>query len=603
MMMKVLRSKKWPALTLAAVLAAGGSTTYYVLAAGKETKTEEVQYTEYKVARGNIRTSISGTSQFQAQSVQDITIPADGTIKTMNLTRSMAVKKGDILLEIANPTLEANLKNAEAQLSKLERELADLQAQQGSMTIKAPISGTITFANNIDTGSSVNKQTKIGSVADASTVTVKLPVLLEEASQLAAGDTVELDVTGYLLTRTGTIRDIGSQPKAAANGARVLEITVAAENDGSLAAGMDVTGKISKNGVEIVSQASGKLEVAQTVSVFSKASGTIEQLLFKNGDRVEAGQTIAKLANPTLADEILAKQADVERQRAAVEEQRAKLAELTVTAPFDGVFSSDFADQKKNVLASYPVGAKATAGTTLGAVASENSLTLAIQVDELDMPQVKQGLKAVVTVEALPGRVFEGEVTQVSTVGVTTNGVTYYDAMLTVQNSQTNELKYGMTATAEVLIQDKQNVLVVPIEALQSQRGNRFVSIKKADGTIEEQHPVKIGQRSKTMVEITEGLSEGDIVVIPQRRTAQNLSQQQINQLRQQFGGGAGGAVQISPEMIQQFQQQRQQGGGGGGTGGFQGGAGSGRSGGGSGSGAGGSGSGAGAGAARGGGQ
>ncbi|GAB2676839.1 efflux RND transporter periplasmic adaptor subunit [Paenibacillus thermoaerophilus] len=601
--MKVLRSKKWPALTLAAVLAAGGSTTYYVLAAGKETKTEEVQYTEYKVARGNIRTSISGTSQFQAQSVQDITIPADGTIKTMNLTRSMAVKKGDILLEIANPTLEANLKNAEAQLSKLERELADLQAQQGSMTIKAPISGTITFANNIDTGSSVNKQTKIGSVADASTVTVKLPVLLEEASQLAAGDTVELDVTGYLLTRTGTIRDIGSQPKAAANGARVLEITVAAENDGSLAAGMDVTGKISKNGVEIVSQASGKLEVAQTVSVFSKASGTIEQLLFKNGDRVEAGQTIAKLANPTLADEILAKQADVERQRAAVEEQRAKLAELTVTAPFDGVFSSDFADQKKNVLASYPVGAKATAGTTLGAVASENSLTLAIQVDELDMPQVKQGLKAVVTVEALPGRVFEGEVTQVSTVGVTTNGVTYYDAMLTVQNSQTNELKYGMTATAEVLIQDKQNVLVVPIEALQSQRGNRFVSIKKADGTIEEQHPVKIGQRSKTMVEITEGLSEGDIVVIPQRRTAQNLSQQQINQLRQQFGGGAGGAVQISPEMIQQFQQQRQQGGGGGGTGGFQGGAGSGRSGGGSGSGAGGSGSGAGAGAARGGGQ
>lgn len=602
-MMKVLRSKKWPALTLAAVLAAGGSTTYYVLAAGKETKTEEVQYTEYKVARGNIRTSISGTSQFQAQSVQDITIPADGTIKTMNLTRSMAVKKGDILLEIANPTLEANLKNAEAQLSKLERELADLQAQQGSMTIKAPISGTITFANNIDTGSSVNKQTKIGSVADASTVTVKLPVLLEEASQLAAGDTVELDVTGYLLTRTGTIRDIGSQPKAAANGARVLEITVAAENDGSLAAGMDVTGKISKNGVEIVSQASGKLEVAQTVSVFSKASGTIEQLLVKNGDRVEAGQTIAKLANPTLADEILAKQADVERQRAAVEEQRAKLAELTVTAPFDGVFSSDFADQKKNVLASYPVGAKATAGTTLGAVASENSLTLAIQVDELDMPQVKQGLKAVVTVEALPGRVFEGEVTQVSTVGVTTNGVTYYDAMLTVQNSQTNELKYGMTATAEVLIQDKQNVLVVPIEALQSQRGNRFVSIKKADGTIEEQHPVKIGQRSKTMVEITEGLSEGDIVVIPQRRTAQNLSQQQINQLRQQFGGGAGGAVQISPEMIQQFQQQRQQGGGGGGTGGFQGGAGSGRSGGGSGSGAGGSGSGAGAGAARGGGQ
>ncbi|MNR40654.1 hypothetical protein D3C85_1589650 [compost metagenome] len=70
--------------------------------------------------------------------------------------------------------------------------------------------------------------------------------------------------------------------------------------------------------------------------------------------------------------------------------------------------------------------------------------------------------------------------------------------------------------------------------------------MKKADGTTETEHEVKIGIRSTTQIEITEGLKEGDKVVVPQAvRRQQNLSQDEINRLRQQFqqggGGGAGG--------------------------------------------------------------
>ncbi|CAK4814181.1 unnamed protein product [Aphanomyces euteiches] len=102
-----------------------------------------------------------------------------------------------------------------------------------------------------------------------------------------------------------------------------------------------------------------------------------------------------------------------------------------------------------------------------------------------------------------------------------------------------------MTATAEILIQNKQDVLLLPIEALQSSQGKRYVSLKKADGTVELKHEVKIGIRSKTQVEITSGLKEGDKVVTPVLQAqgrAGNLSQADIQALREQFQNGAGGA-------------------------------------------------------------
>jgi HlyD family secretion protein len=152
-------------------------------------------------------------------------------------------------------------------------------------------------------------------------------------------------------------------------------------------------------------------------------------------------------------------------------------------------------------------------------------------------------MKADVKVDSIAGRTFQGEVNQISTVGTTTNGVTFYTVVLAVPN--TNQLlKYGMTATAEILIQDKKDVLLLPIEALQSQQGKRYVTLKNADGTNETKHEVKIGIRSKTQVEITDGLKDGDKVVTPVlQKQPQTLTQAEIDALRRQFqqNGGAGG--------------------------------------------------------------
>ncbi|MCZ8520710.1 MULTISPECIES: efflux RND transporter periplasmic adaptor subunit [Paenibacillus] len=530
--------KTWIIAGLAVVLAGGGTYVYLQqkpksAAAVKQEKTTEVK-------KGELRSTVSGTSQFEARDLQNIIAPADGTIKTLNLTRNQAVKQGDVLVVVSDPELDTNLSDARSTLSTLQSDLADLQEQQGSMTITAPVAGEITLSSNIDAGGSVNKSGRVATITDTSVLKVKLPFLVDDALQLKKGDEVELEADGFSLSRTGKVLSVSKQVRGDAAGNKLVDVEVEIRNDGTLDEGMNVEGSVLLGGREAESTAKAALSYDNVEPVFAGAGGTIRDLKVKTGDTVTKGAVLAVLGSDTLADDIKDKQKAIEKQQSQIALLEERIAKLTLTAPFDGVFSTDFADKKKNVLASYPVGSTIEANTVLGGVASLDTMQLPIQVDELDLPNVKVGQKAEVTVDSITGKVFEGEVSQVSTVGTTTNGVTFFDVVITVKNS--GELRNGLTATAEILVQDKKDIITLPVEALQRAKGKRTVSVLQADGT-KEQREVKTGISNKTSIEITEGLQEGEKVVIPVRQTTTNGSQADIERIRQmmQQGGGAGG--------------------------------------------------------------
>ncbi|ALS24097.1 MULTISPECIES: efflux RND transporter periplasmic adaptor subunit [Paenibacillus] len=548
--MELRRSKKWMIVILA-VLLCGAGTYYYVHnSASKPAASGAAQRTTMKVTRGAITSTVSGTTQFKAQDMQNIVVPVDGMIKTMNLTQNRAVKKGDVLVELSVPSTETNLKEARVALQQMEKELAKLREEQNHMSFTAPISGKLTLASNLDVGSQVNKLAKVATISDPSQFKVKLPFYLQEAVQLKKGDPVELTVDGFMLTKMGTVETVSRDIKADANGNKLVDVEVIVNNDGTLSAGTVVKGSIASSDRNKESVTQGALDYIHTAAVYAGASGNIQKLNFKDGETVNRGDVIGTIYNDSIQDEIISKEAAIESQKIKVFDAEQKVKQLTITAPFDGVFSSDFANSQTNVLNSYPVGAQIEANTMLGAVASLSTMQLPIAVDELDLTSIRVGQKAQVKVDALSGRTFEGEVTSVSNVGTTSNGVTTYVVVVSVKNTDQNELKYAMTATAEIYIQDKKDVLILPIEAVQTQRGKTYVSLQKADGTVEEQHEIQIGIRSETHVEIISGLKEGDQVVMPTRRATTNNPQFPGGGFpgggggfRIQGGGGMGGGT------------------------------------------------------------
>lgn len=534
--MVLRRTITWTAVLVGLALVGGG--TYYYLTKDAKKPTAAAQERVAEIKKGAIVSTVSGTSQFEARDIQNIIAPVDGTISTMNLTRNQQVKKGDVLFQITDLSLEANLQEAQVNLKQLEKDLADLQVQANQLQVYAPISGTVTLPSNFEVGSNISKNGRIGTISDISSMTAKLPFLLEDAVQLKKDDEIDLAVDGFSLTKTAVVQSVSQQPKGDSTGSKLLDVEVTVKNDGTLKADMKVRGSVSIGGRTAQSADKGTLDYIKVESMLSGASGVIREIKAKTGEYINKGDLLVSITNDSLQNDILNKQAAIEKQKININDLQEKLKQLTVTAPFDGVFSSDFANKKTNVLASYPAGSKIEKQTQLGAVASLDYMQLPVQVDELDLGNVKVGMKATVRVDSISGKIYQGEVNQVSTVGTTTNGVTFFDVGISVKND--GQLRNGMTATAEIIVQDKKDILLLPIEALQQQQGKRYVTLMKPDGTKEEKHEIKIGIRNKTFIEVTEGLKEGDKVVLPVRKTQQNGTQADIDRIRQQFQGGGG---------------------------------------------------------------
>ncbi|WP_240762631.1 efflux RND transporter periplasmic adaptor subunit [Paenibacillus thalictri] len=541
-----MRTKKVVLIsTIAILLCAGGTYVYFDRFKPANKNTAAQQEATYTVKKGNLRSVISGTAQLEPQELQSIVPPKEGMIKSINLSRNQPVKKGDLLLELSDSALDEKLDQATVTLSQLQSDMDDLLQQQASLKTVASTSGKLILASNITEGAGVSKTTKIGTIADTSVLTVTLPFLQEDAAQLKAGDQVQLTIDGFMLTKSGTIDSLAAGTKSDTKGNRLVDVKVRVENDGSLDAGLNVKGSVTIGGQAVDAKALAALQYKTTKTVLAGVNGTISHMEITGDQLVEAGELICTIESDTLDRDMTQKRLQINQQQKSIDDVKTQLEKLKVFAPFDGIFSTDFADQKKNVLTSYPVGTTIESGVQLGAVANLDTLQLPIKVDELDLPKIKQGQKAEVHVDAVPGKVFQADVTQVSTVGTVTNGVTFFTAVLSIKNS--SELKNGMTATADIIIEDRRNVPLMPIEALHQRAGKKYVAVKNPDGTIDQEHEVKTGANNSTQIEITEGLKEGDVIILQQARQQRKLSQQEIDQMRQQFqqgarpGGAAGG--------------------------------------------------------------
>ncbi|MBC1521641.1 HlyD family efflux transporter periplasmic adaptor subunit [Listeria aquatica] len=148
-------------------------------------------------------------------------------------------------------------------------------------------------------------------------------------------------------------------------------------------------------------------------------------------------------------------------------------------------------------------------------------LELQVQMDELDIPNIKVDQEVTINVAALPDRTFKGKVKQIAEQGQVQNGVSSFPVVISLD--KTDGLKAGMTADASILVQEKSNAIYLPIEAVQKDDDNRYyVMLPKKDKngkTKKEKKIVKTGLHNEDNIEITKGLSKGDKVILPSNKS------------------------------------------------------------------------------------
>ncbi len=174
-------------------------------------------------------------------------------------------------------------------------------------------------------------------------------------------------------------------------------------------------------------------------------------------------------------------------------------------------------------------------------VADLESMEVKISVDELDINKIKLGQQASITSDVYPDEKFTGKVSKISMEGNSQNGVTTYD--VTIKLDDRKSLMSGMNVNVEILAESRENVLTVPVGAVRRMQGEYMVSVKDSSGSVKNVK-VELGLATKDKVEITSGLSEGDIVLYSRMKSESSQFQQNGN-VRIGMPGMSGGAVGV----------------------------------------------------------
>jgi len=274
------------------------------------------------------------------------------------------------------------------------------------------------------------------------------------------------------------------------------------------------------------------------------ATGTVAEVLVDEGNNVTKDQVLARLDAPSLESSIEMAELQVEIAEEQVKAARAQyekaqdlpgadedaakvsweiarlnleIAELglesaelnlekaVIVAPFDGVVADISITEGKEI-------STATLATPAISLVDTSEIEMRGFIDEIDIAVVQLGQEANIILDALPDEEVKGSVVFISPVGTILAGVVSYGTTINLENPVAG-LKDGMSATAEVIIERRDDVLSIPNKYIRGTPENRMVVVL-VDGQQEERQ-ITLGLSDGFNTEVLSGLKEGEEVVLP----------------------------------------------------------------------------------------
>lgn len=244
----------------------------------------------------------------------------------------------------------------------------------------------------------------------------------------------------------------------------------------------------------------------------------------------EKTESLANLKAGADPLDIQSQELAIKQKENALLDAKEKLADYYIRAPFAGVITN--VDVKK--------GDSLSSGSVIATLITKQQMA-EIPLNEVDVSKIKIGQKATLIFDAIEDLDVTGAVGEIDTLGAVSQGVVTYNVKI-VFDTQDERIKPGMSVSAAIITDIKQDVLLVPNSAVKSAGDTHYVEMPNpANPTSPNQQTVEIGLTNDTATEIISGLKEGD-QIITQTVTATTVASktQQGNSFRipGMMGGG-----------------------------------------------------------------
>ena len=288
---------------------------------------------------------------------------------------------------------------------------------------------------------------------------------------------------------------------------------------------------VAKDDLQITVLATGNVQPKNQLSIKPNISGRIEKIMIQEGDYVKKGQVLVQLSSTERATLL-------DAARAQGPEALARWQDLYQSTPLLSPLSGQIVS-----LPTVPGQVVSTADTIM--IMSDH-LIINTQVDETDLAQIKLNQKVAVTLDAYPSDPIDATVKRIAYQSTIVNNVTTYQVEVW-PDKVPPFMRSGMTANVVFTVSEKDNILLIPSEAIQNQKGQSFVLKAGADPKKDKPQTITIetGLTDGKQTEVVSGLNEGDKILIKTFSAAQvaapSAGSNPFAPARPTGGGGGGG--------------------------------------------------------------
>ena len=461
----------------------------------------DVNYVQTTPEKRDLSNSLSGTGTLNPANTYNVKSLVAGKVLTSTIEEGDIVEEGTVLYTVDASDATTKAEQASITLQQAQRSYDKTVDRQ---YVRAEVAGVVATLK-VAKGDEVTSGQEVAVIRDSSKMVLHLEFPAADAAAFSVGQSAEVTLDGTFETLTGTVTAVTGTDTLSTGNLLTRTVTLTVRNAGGLTTAQAATATI--NGVSCIAAKCFEYQAERTLTTL--AAGTVTAINVQEGGAVNKDDIVLQISGEDLTEAIQSAAETLRSAELNMDNLQEAMNNYTVTSPISGTII------EKNAKA----GDALTAGADLCTIYDLSYLVMVINVDELQVSDVSVGQSVQVTADAVPDKTYTGTVTRVSMKGSSNGGTTTYP--VTVRIDETEGLRPGMNANAEIVIAEAGNALAVPNAAIV--RGGYVLVTKDSpsaanadpDMTAPEGYvyvPVKIGVSDDDYTQIISGVTGNDTV-------------------------------------------------------------------------------------------
>ena len=461
----------------------------------------DVSYVQTTPEKRDLSNSLSGTGTLNPANTYNVKSLVAGKVLTSTIEEGDIVEEGTVLYTVDASDATTKAEQASITLQQAQRSYDKTVDRQ---YVRAEVAGVVATLK-VAKGDEVTSGQEVAVIRDSSKMVLQLEFPAADAATFSVGQSAEVTLDGTFETLTGTVTAVTGTDALSTGNLLTRTVTITVRNAGGLTTAQAATATI--NGVSCIAAKCFEYQAERTLTTL--AAGTVTAINVQEGGAVNKEDIVLQISGEDLTEAIQSAAETLRSAELNMDNLQEAMNNYTVTSPISGTII------EKNAKA----GDALTAGSDLCTIYDLSYLEMTLNVDELQVSDVSVGQSVQVTADAVPDKTYTGTVTRVSMKGSSNGGTTTYP--VTVRIDETEGLRPGMNANAEIVTAEAKNALAVPNAAIV--RGGYVLVTKDSpsaantdpDMTAPEGYvyvPVKIGVSDDDYTQIISGVTGNDTV-------------------------------------------------------------------------------------------